>query len=565
MRKKGLLVFIFLLLLGTLVACKPTEGGSKPSEPTSSQPEPSKSNGGSVDEEGNVYYKLTLPEGITSDQEDDSRILKDTSVRLFITVPENHILKTLMIGNIDYADDTSIVGDNYEYVFTIKSNVTVTFTTEDTTAEPITYEYEIKLPSLWLLPDAEETDIQVVEDAPDLLIMGIVLDTYKFFNYETMSAFEYMKVFNNTTEPYNLKGHRIVLANPMQGQNWEDEDSQIGNASLVTGHLFNSYIDEDFFIEPLSTALLWLKPYYWTAGPGGNGPTGTFSTLLTHDQAAQQTVEDFKEFWHLDEDHPVLKVNNQPWVAIHPNHQGAGLYPLYGPGGGQGFTHLNSVLLRGLEIQKFDDQGGTAEAKLLNNTNDIPEETLNDEDALYEWAQQNKIYDKVAFNTMEVKDNGTVVDMYADFENSRKYFKPVVRANFAGVINLETISDGQRQGIEFVNFLGTGNPGVQAWPNTVELQFRPPRVGERIMQLQLTRGEYNRLAQYMEPAQFAIMRYVQEQIAQYRLVDVIILLMENPDDYPEGEFKWRQWEIESEGRLNASNPTGIKKINLTRP
>ena len=36
-----------------------------------------------------------------------------------------------------------------------------------------------------LLPDA--TDIQVVE-APELMIVEVVLDTYYYFHYETMSA-----------------------------------------------------------------------------------------------------------------------------------------------------------------------------------------------------------------------------------------------------------------------------------------------------------------------------------------------------------------------------------------
>ncbi len=508
-----------------------------------------------------VYYALTLPEGINSDQADNTKIKKDTEVTLTITIPENHELTELIVYGINLADDVR----ESKLKFTMTDNLEVTFATKEIVVDPVFYDYEIDMPSLWALPNAEEADITVVTDAPDLLFFGIVLDSYKYYNYETMSAFEYVKVFNNTTEPYNLKGHRVVLCNPMQGQNYEDADSKKGNASLVTGHLFSAYIDDDFIIDPLSIALIWMKPYYYTAGSGSEGYSKQFSSNLLQKEASLQTEADFREFWHLDENIKVLPLANQPFIGKHPLALGVGFYPIISPGGGVPYTHLNTVLLRSLEIQKFDNQGGSAEARLLNRTQDIPTETLEDENLLREWADANKLYDKVAFNTMEVKDNGEVVDMYAEYKNSRKYFKPVVRANFSGLINTETLTSGQQQGTEKVDFLSTSSLGIRHWPNTHELQFRPPKVGERIMQLQVPVRDYKRLQDYMKVEQFETMRFVSEQIITYVWRKVTIKLIENPDDYPPEEFRWRLWEVESEGRLSGAEPEKIKLINLTRP
>ena len=161
------------------------------------------------------------------------------------------------------------------------------------------------------LPDTaaleDETNPFVVEDAPDLLILGVVLDTVHFYHYETMSGFEYIKVYNNTNQPYNMKNHRITLANPMQGQNFENEDSKVGNKALSTGYLFYSLIDEDFILDPLSTGLIWLQPYFWVAGSGTGAYNKDFSTMLVHTDsdeklgAFNQTMTHFREFWGLDE------------------------------------------------------------------------------------------------------------------------------------------------------------------------------------------------------------------------------------------------------------------------
>lgn len=430
-----------------------------------------------------------------------------------------------------------------------------TFTTAITTeVQPVTYPLTLSLPSTELLE--QTTPVSVVEGAPDLMIIGLVLDTYYYYHYETMSGFEYVKIFNNTLEDYNLKDHRIVLTNPLQGQNYEDEEARVGNKSLMIGYLFNGLIDEDFVIPPLSVGLVWLKPYYWTAGSGTGAYNKIFSTALIHKDtdkpgAFSQDLDDFKEFWQLEEsDVPVYELTNMGLVSKREAGGTEDFFPIFSPGAGTPYTHLNSALLRSIEIQKFDDQGGTATIDLLNKYSELSPEKQ---------AAPDPIYSKIAFNVMEIRDNDEVQEIYTDYENGWKYFKPVVRANFAGLINTAEMSPGQTE----VDFLSTSSPGIAYWPNTTELQFRPPLTGERIMQLQLPLREYAKLETYMMPIQFGVMRYSTENVVTYRFVDKTILLAVNPEEV--FEINWREDEVYSDGRMSGASPSIIHLINLTRP
>ncbi|XMB73058.1 hypothetical protein RJI07_03880 [Mycoplasmatota bacterium WC30] len=447
--------------------------------------------------------------------------------------------------------DTTNTNSEITQTTLIDPSTTTRLTTQE---QLLSFAYNISLPSTELLDKAEE--LSVVEGAPDLMIIGMVLDSYYFYHYETMSGFEYVKVFNNTTESYNMKDHRIVLANPMQGQNYENEDARIGNKSMAIGHLFNGLIDEDFVIPPLSTGLIWLQPYYWTCGSGTGAYNKIFSASVIHKDtdktgAINQTLEDFKGFWDLENsDIPVYKLTNMGIVSKRPESGTDNFFPIYSPGSGTPYTHLNSKLLRSLEIQKFDDQGGTATIDLLNKYSELSSEKQSNPDL---------VYGKIAFNVMEILDDGVVQEVYSDFENCWKYFKPVVKANFSGLIDTSTMSPGQTE----VNFLSTSSPGVGEWPNTVELQFRPPLIGERVMQLQLPLREYSKLETYMLPSQFSVMRFVSENVINYRFVEKSILLTVDPDVVY--EINWRSDEIWSFGRLSNASPTEIHVINLTRP
>jgi hypothetical protein len=421
--------------------------------------------------------------------------------------------------------------------------------------EVVLYDLKIDLPTTELLPDA--TDIQVVVGAPELMIVEVVLDTYYYFHYETMSGYEYIKVFNNTDHDYNLKGHRVVLSNPYQGQNWENEDCRKGNKVLATGYLFMGLIDEDFIIPSLSYALIWLKPYYWTVGSGTDAYNKPFSAAVIHkdnsDQkgAISQTIDDFKEFWKIDKSkNNVYELTNMGIVGIRPEGGTDGMFPIYSPGAGTPYTHLNSSLLRSIEIQKFNDQNGTASISLLNKYQDLPAEKQQNPDP---------VYGKKCFNVMEIRQNETVVDGYY-YENVWQYFDPIVRINFCGRIDVSSMTPGQT----YVDFKATGNPGVAGWPNTMGLQFRPPLEGERLMQWQLPVRELNKFKQYLDPDQYAMLRFSEEELTNYRFTQKTIKLIKNPADGLD-LINWRTDEVESEGRLTSAAPNSIKTINLIKP
>ena len=183
----------------------------------------------------------------------------------------------------------------------------------------------------------------------------------------------------------------------------------------------------------------------------------------------------------------VYEATNMPIMGKREEGGTSEFFPIITPGGGTGYTHLNSVLLRSLEIAKFNDQDGKASISILNKYDDMSES---------ERENPPLIAGKQIFNTIEIKEEGELVDGYLH-TNTWKYFDPIIRANFTGRINLDTIDTSGK-----VDFLGTSNPGVLPWENTTELQFRPPLKGERIMQLQLMVREYATMERYLNSQQF---------------------------------------------------------------
>lgn len=430
-------------------------------------------------------------------------------------------------------------------------------TTSKPTPQPESWDYEVSLPSTELLEEAKTP--RIVEGAPDLMIIGAVLDTYYYYHFETMSGYEYIKVYNNTNTDYNLKNHRIVLGNPIQGQNYENEAARVGNEVLSTGLLFMGLVDEDYIIPSKSIGLIWLHPYYWTAGSGTSGYTKEFSSAIMHsdgfDQkgAMSQTLSDFRSFWDMEESSvPVYKLTN---MAIAGKMSVAGqetspMYPIYSPGAGSGFTHLNSTLLRSIEIQKFNDQNGAASIELLNKYDELPADKQKKPDP---------VYGKEAFNVMEIKENSEAVDGYY-YENCWKYFDPISRINFLGRVNTATMTPGQ----ESVDFSVTSGPGISGIENTVELQFRVPLTGERIMQWQLPLRERAKYDKYLTGPQKEVMRFSMEDVTTLKYINKTIKLLVNPADGID-KINWRTDELKNEGRTSCAAPTKIHLINVTAP
>lgn len=72
-----------------------------------------------------VFYALTLPEGVASDQEDNTKILADTEVELTITVPEGKKVATFMVDGVDKLED--IVDNKLKVTMTKDIEVAITF------------------------------------------------------------------------------------------------------------------------------------------------------------------------------------------------------------------------------------------------------------------------------------------------------------------------------------------------------------------------------------------------------------------------------------------------------
>lgn len=503
----------------------------------------------------------TKPGGTEEKPENSFNVYFLTGIDLTIDSVVVEAGKTFSAPSFTPVDHYTLEGWYLDEEYTSKWSFETDVVTKDTILyakwdfEP--YEYTIKLPTTHLLDNA--TDIQKVEDAPDLMILEIVLDSSEYTMGSAMSNYEYIKVFNNTESEYNLKDHRIILANPASGQNGETEEARAGLLPLVTNYLFMGYIDEDFVIPPLSTALIWMKPYYWTAGSGTGAYNKPFSTKLIHTTSAgekggfEQTLDDFREYWEIPEGAiNILELTNMGFVGKRSMATAGtdGFYPIYSPGSGTMYTHLNSGLLRSIEIQKLNTNDGEISADILNKYSELSPEKQENPDF---------IYGKQCFNVLELRytaDN-SVVDAYLP-ENIVKYFEPIVRATFCGRVDTSTMTVGQ----QYVDFTSTSNPGVKYWDQCVGLQFRPPVKGERVMQWQLPINELRWYDQYMTPSQREILRLCSEVVKTYRFESVAILVNVDPEQNP---IDFKTNEIKSDNRIRAASPLDIKLINLTYP
>lgn len=451
---------------------------------------------------------------------------------------------------------------------TDSGNVTST-TPSDSTDEEVLYDYNVRMPSTWLLQDAAKEDIKVVEGAPDLMILEAVLDT-NVYNRQGISCNEYIKVFNNTNEEYDLKNHRIVLADPSSGQNGETEEAKKGLKPLAVNYLFSSIIFEEYKIPALGTALIWLKPYYWQAASGATAFTGNFSTeTVIHKDSINLGVDSFKDYWKLDDSTLVVEACNQPIIG----ERNGNTYPIISPGAGIAFTHLNSSLFRSIEISKFnpndtvdgnpievtyDDGNLKDQTKLIYPAKlTLENDYKNMTDA--ERKDPDYIGGKNVFNTVSIKrkDNNALIDGY-HFINTWNYFESVCRINFLGRVDIDEVEEGLP-----VDFTVTTNKGVQGWDSCTGLQFRPPLDGERIMQWQLPVREGAKYNQYMHNKHKPYLRFYSQEIADLRYSEITIKLKIDPN-VPDAVIDLKYDEADTDARRSGAAPGIIKIINITR-
>ena len=337
-----------------------------------------------------TYYSLTLPDGVTSDQSDNTKILENTNVELTIVVPEGkklesikvdgiekkaevannklrikmtkNIIVTISFGNLApelnatlyhwmpgaKADDTGLKADvnlfgatfdeftgaglvakigekilDYIVDYEITNNELIVFgqTLHDANLE--LGDYELTLTSNYgtssmefhVVDNPVGTSIPTktikgvdmngvaayiptapIAGAPDLLITELGLDR---------GVYDYIEVFNNTVEPYNLKNHYIIYGNT-------DNQPLLQEYGLM--HISNSarsstFIYKDFIIPALSSAYIWVPSGVpWKAKAITGNPTLTHEVYVSNEKLLYGLGEDqineakFKNRYNLPEE-----------------------------------------------------------------------------------------------------------------------------------------------------------------------------------------------------------------------------------------------------------------------
>ncbi len=192
----------------------------------------------------------------------------------------------------------------------------------------------------------------VITNAPDLMITEVGVDMYEY---------SYVEVFNNTTEKYNLKNHRLVFADLTKQTMIEDElfEQPLGMASAA-------YIYQDYEIPALSSAVIWVVASYpWAQSDGTlmNGSAGKVmsevegaATHLFGSNPDNLSIEKFRNVYGLDDDVLVFPV--RPQAALMNGTSvgddfGFGAAPIKGETS-RLVTFNSKIANRGVQIQKFD-------------------------------------------------------------------------------------------------------------------------------------------------------------------------------------------------------------------
>lgn len=138
----------------------------------------------------------------------------------------------------------------------------------------------------------------VIPDAPKLLITEIQLDS---------RPYDYIEVFNNTNEPYNLKNHRIVYAD--LANNPLITDGLLAWAHNGTGGVL---IYQDYIIPALTSAIIWVIS---ETTFGVDTKTRVLSVLedsfLIGPKPNQLSIAKFKERYQIPEEGLVFPTRTQ--------------------------------------------------------------------------------------------------------------------------------------------------------------------------------------------------------------------------------------------------------------
>ena len=169
-----------------------------------------------------------------------------------------------------------------------------------------------------------------------------------------MGYYNYIEVFNNTTEAYNLKDHRIVFANlTQQGVSGATNgvfDKPLGGASAA-------YIYQDFKIPALSSAIIWIvNTTPWEVASNKVSESAGAASLILGDGEENLNVEKFKNVYGLDESVLVFPVRTNYMIGRSDyGNASSGWGTALSKSASNRWSDINSsVADRGVQIQKMD-------------------------------------------------------------------------------------------------------------------------------------------------------------------------------------------------------------------
>ena len=195
-----------------------------------------------------------------------------------------------------------------------------------------------------------------------------------------MGHYNYIEVFNNTTEAYNLKDHRIVFADlTKQGKS----EATNGVFDMAMGGASAAYIYQDYEIPALSSAIIWIvNTSPWEVASNKLSEAEGVASLLLGDAEGNLNVAKFKGVYGLDESTLVFPVRTNYMVGRSDyGDLSTGWGTALSKGSSNRWADINSsVANRAVQIQKMDEtkvfktEDGkfyTIEMDVLNREEDI--------------------------------------------------------------------------------------------------------------------------------------------------------------------------------------------------
>ena len=155
---------------------------------------------------------------------------------------------------------------------------------------------------------------EVIEGAPDLMITEVSVD---------MGLYTYVEVFNNTNAPYNLKNHRLVFSNLALQTKLESK----GLFEQPLGMGSSAFIYQDYIIQPLSSAVIWLvSSFPWSQTSGNveivDGTQGraiieaeNVQANIFGDKPENLSIAKFRDVYGLAENVLVFPIRPQPCLV----------------------------------------------------------------------------------------------------------------------------------------------------------------------------------------------------------------------------------------------------------